>query len=318
MDYSYRGEKTIQFEKAIENLTNFNYIIATNTGTSALHLAYISSGIEINQEVFVPALTFIGTVNPLSYIGAIPHFCDVDQYLTMDMKKLDKYIVSNFKMINNELINNKTRNIVKAIIPVHLLGNPCDMEGLNYLAKKYNLNIIEDACQAFGSEYTSNNTRCYSFNGNKIITTGGGGAICTNNVAVYIKALYPSVPITTNVVDSEAQHFINRLDVDNIPCENASKPPGSVDIGVQHLQALFDKEYYYILEAPSIEQFYDNGTYKQGGKDDSLLEFESYQYDSIKSMKDGVNCYKKELDHSIDATRYLIWKWKETDRCPII
>lgn len=135
---------------------------------------------------------------------------------------------------------------------------------------------------------------------------------------VYLKKLYPHIPITTNVIDSEASHFHNRLLVDNIPHTLAKKGAGSVDTGVQHLQSLIQKEYFYILDSPSIKLIRDNGEIVLSGKDDSKLEFESYQYDSIRSVKEGINCYKKENDHSIDATRYLIDEWKETNRCPIV
>jgi PBSX family phage terminase large subunit len=133
---------------------------------------------------------------------------------------------------------------------------------------------------------------------------------------LYLKNKYPHVPITTNIIDSEATHFGNRLTVDNIPFDTSKKGPGSVDEGVQHLQSLIYKEYFYVLEEPSIKHFYNDGSYETSGKDDSLLEFESYQYDTVKSIREGINCYKKENDHSIDATRYLIADWVETGRCP--
>lgn len=135
---------------------------------------------------------------------------------------------------------------------------------------------------------------------------------------VYLKKKYPHIPITTNVIDSEASHFDNRLTVDNIPHTLAKKGAGSVDAGVQHLQSLIYKEYFYILESPSITYIRDNGEVELSGKDDSLLEYENYQYDTIQSMKEGKNCYKKENDHSIDASRYLIDEWKESGRCPIV
>jgi hypothetical protein len=135
---------------------------------------------------------------------------------------------------------------------------------------------------------------------------------------LYLKEKYPLVPITTNVVDSEATHYCNRLDADNIPYKKAPKGAGSVDSGVQHLQSLIYKGYFYILKRPNIKLFHNDGVYEYSGKDDSLLEFESYQYDTIKSVKEGTNAYKKENDHSIDATRYLIAEWKETGRCPIV
>lgn len=134
---------------------------------------------------------------------------------------------------------------------------------------------------------------------------------------VYIKKLYPHVPLTTNVIDSEAAHFKNRLIVDNIP-HNLSDKSDGVDEGVQHLASLIDKEYFYILKGNSIKYFTNDGKPIYSGKDESLIEFESYQYDTVRSIKEGINCYKKENDHSIDGTRYLIKEWAKTGRCPIV
>lgn len=133
---------------------------------------------------------------------------------------------------------------------------------------------------------------------------------------VYLKSLYTNIPIYDLVVDSEATHFINRLDNDNIKCVGADKPPGSVDDGVQHMQSLFDKDYLYVYEGKCIEIIYDNGNIQYSGKDDGMLEYKNYQYDKVKSIKEGKNCYKKEYDHSIDATRYLLREWVEKGKCP--
>lgn len=135
---------------------------------------------------------------------------------------------------------------------------------------------------------------------------------------VHLKKKYLSVPITTNVIDSEASHFDNRLTADNIQHSLSKKGAGSVDAGVQHLQSLIQKEYFYILKEPSIKLIRANGDIVLSSKDESTVEFESYQYDSVKSINAGVNCYKKENDHSIDATRYLIDEWADTGRCPIV
>lgn len=135
---------------------------------------------------------------------------------------------------------------------------------------------------------------------------------------LYLKQRYGNIPITDNVVDSEATHYINRLKTDGIKVTPANKYPGSVDDGVQYMQSLFEKEYLYILEGDSITNFYPGGTYEESNKDESLIEFESYQYDTIRSQKEGINCYKKELDHSIDATRYLLLKWKKENKAPMV
>ena len=134
---------------------------------------------------------------------------------------------------------------------------------------------------------------------------------------VYLKSIYPGVPITKIVLDSEASHFDNRLDVDNIPHELSKKGPGSVNAGVEYLQSLLYKEIFEIYESPSIRYFIGDD-YEESGKDEGLIEMDSYQYDKIKSEKEGTNCYKKELDHSIDATRYVLALMQELGIAPVV
>ena len=135
---------------------------------------------------------------------------------------------------------------------------------------------------------------------------------------IYLKSIYPMIPIKNIVIDSEASHFDNRLIVDKIPHELARKGPGSVNAGVEYLQSLFYKGYLEILDRPSITHFYENGQYEESGKDESLIEFESYQYDRIKSETTGTNVYKKDLDHSIDATRYVLDYMKDIGVAPVV
>lgn len=116
----------------------------------------------------------------------------------------------------------------------------------------------------------------------------------------YLNKKYKNIPITCNVVDSEATHFTNALYSAGVDYTEATKGPGSVDRGVQQLQSLIYKEVYYIMKHPTIDYFDVKGNPVYASKDESLLEFESYQYDTIKSLNTGTNCYKKELDHSID------------------
>ena len=135
---------------------------------------------------------------------------------------------------------------------------------------------------------------------------------------IYLKSVYPGIAIKPPVIDSEASHFDNRLTVDGIPHELSRKGPGSVNEGVEYLQSLFYKGYLEILERPSIKHFYQDGHYEESGKDESLIEFESYQYDRIKSENTGTNIYKKDLDHSIDATRYILAFMKELGLAPVV
>ena len=134
---------------------------------------------------------------------------------------------------------------------------------------------------------------------------------------VYLKSVYPQVPITKIVLDSEATHFSNRMIADNIEHELSKKGPGSVNAGVEYLQSLLYKEIFEILESPSIRYFIGSG-YEESGKDEGLIEMDSYQYDKIKSEKEGTNCYKKELDHSIDATRYVLALMEEYGLAPVV
>lgn len=134
----------------------------------------------------------------------------------------------------------------------------------------------------------------------------------------YLGKQYDNVPITDTVIDSEASHFDNRLIADGIHHSLSKKGAGSVSEGVEHLQSLFYKEFLKVLDTPSIRYFTEDGTPVFSGKDEGLIELESYQYDKIKSEITGTNVYKKELDHSIDALRYIIRVFADTGRCPQI
>ena len=132
----------------------------------------------------------------------------------------------------------------------------------------------------------------------------------------YLAERYKNVSLTNVVIDSEASHFDNRLIADGIIHELSKKGAGSVNEGIEHLQSLFQKEYLEILEEPSVRYFTEDGTPVFSGKDEGIIELDSYQYDKIKSETTGINCYKKDLDHSIDALRYIIRVFRDTGRCP--
>ncbi len=134
----------------------------------------------------------------------------------------------------------------------------------------------------------------------------------------YLGKQYNNVTITDVVIDSEASHFDNRLIADGIHHTLSKKGAGSVSEGVEHLQSLFYKEFVEVLDIPSIRYFNEDGTPVFSGKDEGIVELESYQYDKIKSEITGTNVYKKELDHSIDALRYIIRVFVDTGRCPTI
>lgn len=181
-----------KFERNIAKYLKTEGAAACQSGTAALHLSLIQSGIESNDEVIVPTLTFIAAVNPVKYCNAYPIFMDCDDSLTLDTVKLEVFCENECEFNEDILINKKTKRKIKAIIVVHVFGNLADMEKIMYIADKYNLKVIEDATEALGSYYTEGKYKnkfagtigdygAYSFNGNKIITTGGGGMVVARN-----------------------------------------------------------------------------------------------------------------------------------------
>lgn len=177
-----------KFENQIKKFTRSKYAISVVNGTEALHLSLVACGVISNDEVLVPAITFAGTANAIIYSGAIPHFIDSEfETLGVDPYKLEKYLNKIAIKKGKFYFNKKTKRRISAIIPVHVFGNICQIDKILKIAKKYNLMVIEDAAEALGSFHknkhagTLGSVGCFSFNGNKILTTGGGGAIITNN-----------------------------------------------------------------------------------------------------------------------------------------
>jgi len=184
---STAGEYVNKFENKIKEYTKAKFAIAVVNGTQAIYISLLACGVKQNEEVLVPTLTFAGTVNAISYLGAEPHFVDSEiKNFGIDCLKLENYLKKITKFKGNKSINKRTGRIIKAIIPVHVFGHPCDIKGILKIAKKFNLVVVEDAAEALGSFYkkkhlgTFGHTGCISFNGNKIITTGGGGMVITN------------------------------------------------------------------------------------------------------------------------------------------
>ena len=177
-----------KFEDQITKFTKSKYTISTVNGTEALHLSLVACGVKNTDEVLVPTITFAGTVNAIVYSGAIPHFVDSEfETLGIDPLKLEKYLEKITIKKGKFYFNKKTKRKIRAIIPVHVFGNICQINRILKIAKKYNLLVIEDAAEALGSFFKNKHAGtfglvgCFSFNGNKIMTTGGGGAIITNN-----------------------------------------------------------------------------------------------------------------------------------------
>jgi len=182
------GEYISEFEQGLAKFTNSKHAIAVVNGTAALHLALHSVGVKPGDEVLVPTLSFVATANAVSHCGAIPHFVDSDpETLGLDPLALREHLRANASLRDGELHNTSTGRRISAVVPMHTFGHPMQIEALIDVAKEFNLVVVEDAAESIGSYVGSTHTgtfgRCgsLSFNGNKTITTGGGGAILTND-----------------------------------------------------------------------------------------------------------------------------------------
>ncbi len=182
------GAYITKLEEEMARFLKVQEVAACQSGTSGLHLSLIEAGVLPDDMVLVPTLTFIAAVNPVKYQFATPVFIDCDNSLCIDPKKLDKFCKEECELENDKLIHKESRKQVKALVVVHVFGNLADMESIMDIAQKYHLLVIEDATEALGSYYTKGKYAgkyagtigdfgAYSFNGNKIITTGGGGAV---------------------------------------------------------------------------------------------------------------------------------------------
>lgn len=193
------GEYVNKFENKIKKFTGSKHAISTINGTAALHLALKLLDISKGDEVILPSITFVATANAVSYCGGIPHFVD-SELLTfgIDVSRLEEYLSKNCKIIKGECINKKTKKKIKVIIAVHVFGIPMEIKNLVRVAKKFKLKVIEDAAESLGSYYNNIHVGNYgdigilSFNGNKIITTGGGGMLLTNSDRIAQKARHLS------------------------------------------------------------------------------------------------------------------------------
>jgi perosamine synthetase len=191
------GAYVEEFEKMTASFSGAKYAVATSSGTTALHTCLIVNGIGKEDYVIAPNVTFVATINSIKYTGADPVLIDVDpETWQMDLSLLEEFLEVETELQNDISVYKKNGRRIKAIMPVHVLGNMCEMDRLVHIAKRHNLIIIEDATEALGSYYKGRQAGTFglmgsfSYNGNKIITTGGGGMIITDDQALAKKAKY--------------------------------------------------------------------------------------------------------------------------------
>ncbi len=193
---SSAGSLIKKFEEELCKITKSKYAVACINGTSALHISLLLAGVKKNNEVIVPTITFIAPVNAVKYCNANPIFMDCDEKYNLDVDKVIEFLNNHTYQFKGSCLNKKTKKIIKAMIIVHVWGNPINIKNLVKICKQKNIKLIEDSSESLGSKFDQTNKHtgtigfcgCLSFNGNKIITTGGGGAILTQNKKIALKA----------------------------------------------------------------------------------------------------------------------------------
>ena len=185
---STAGAFVDRFEEDLATFTGAKHVVATVNGTSALHIALLLAGVKPGDEVLTPALTFVATANAVSYCGATPHFVDSEERtLGIAPQALREYLQGITEIRGGQCINRNTGCVIRALVPMHTFGHPVDIEGVLAVARDFQLSLVEDAAESLGSTYQERHTGTFglmgilSFNGNKTITTGGGGAVLTND-----------------------------------------------------------------------------------------------------------------------------------------
>jgi perosamine synthetase len=188
---SSAGRFVDRFETELATFTGAKFAVAVVNGTAALHVALLLAGVQPGDEVLVPALSFVATANAVAYCGATPHFADSEERtLGIDPRALREYLRDISEQRAGVCVNRHTGRPVRALVPMHVFGHPVDIEGLAAVARDFNLVMIEDAAESIGSLYRGAHTGTLglmgtlSFNGNKTVTTGGGGAILTQDAAL--------------------------------------------------------------------------------------------------------------------------------------
>jgi perosamine synthetase len=203
-----------RFERMVADQVGARHAVATVNGTAALHVALLVAQVQPEDEVLVPTLTFIAPVNAIRYVGAWPVFVDAEpEYWQMDPDKVIAFLEHQCRWRNGALYNQATGRRVRAILPVHILGHPVNIDPIREAARTYNLTVIEDATESLGAAYRGEyvghlgDIACFSFNGNKIITTGGGGMIVTDNEEWARKARY----LTTQAKDDPVEYVHSQI-----------------------------------------------------------------------------------------------------------
>jgi len=180
-----------RFEREVARYLGLPHAVATVNGSAALHVALLASGVTAGDEVLLPAFTFVATANAVAYCGAHPVFLDSEEVSWgLDPVRLAEFVEGECEVRSGHVVNRRTGRVVRALLPVHLYGHPCDLDPMLALARRYPMAVVEDSAEALGARYrgravgSEGLAGCLSFNGNKVITTGAGGMVLTRDEAI--------------------------------------------------------------------------------------------------------------------------------------
>jgi aminotransferase in exopolysaccharide biosynthesis len=235
------GKYVNRFEEEIQKFTGSKYAVSCVNGTSALQVSLRIVGVTFDDEVIVPTLTFIAPINAVGYLGAKPIFMDCDEFYNINIEKTLEFIKNESLFRNGHTYNKKTQKRISAIIPVHVFGNAVYLEELVAICSERNIKIVEDAAESLGTLYKEGKFKrkhtgnvgdigCLSFNGNKIITTGGGGMIITDSREYAQKARY----LTTQAKEEGVDYIHNEIGY-NFRLTNIQSA-----LGIAQLEKLYD------------------------------------------------------------------------------
>jgi perosamine synthetase len=206
------GSYVDRIEADLARITGVRRAVATANGTAALHICLLLVGVQPGDEVLIPTLTFVATANAVAYCGATPHFVDSEAVsLGVDAAKLDAHLAEIAEVRGGVCLNRKTGAPIRALIVMHAFGHPADLDALDEVARRWHVTLIEDAAESLGSLYHGVHTgnrglvSALSFNGNKLVTTGGGGAILTNDEALGARAKH----LTTTARAAHRWNFVH-------------------------------------------------------------------------------------------------------------
>ena len=255
------GAYVDKFEDMMCDITGAKYAIALVNGTNALHLSLLLAGVEKDDEVLVQSLTFIATANAISYCNAAPNFVDVDkETLGLSPSLLKEYLDEIAEMRDGRCFNKRTGKRISACVPMHTFGHPLYIDELVDLCNEYNIPVVEDAAESLGSYYKGKHTGAFgllgvfSFNGNKIVTAGGGGCIVTNDESIAIKAKHLSTQAKTpHKWEYKHDDIGYNYRMPNLNAALACAQLEKLDLYVENKRELSNLYYEFLKENKSLE-----------------------------------------------------------------